>query len=40
MSHTRPEPIGGLLEPLQGRSVAALGYTNIGGTHNTPGLLL
>lgn len=38
-SHTRPEPMLGLLEPLYGRSVAALGYTNVGGTHNTPGLL-
>ncbi|MGH7631612.1 MAG: xylulose 5-phosphate 3-epimerase, partial [Gemmatimonadales bacterium] len=39
ISHTRPEPMRGLLEPLQGRSIAALGYTSIGGTHNTPGLL-
>jgi hypothetical protein len=26
-------------EPLRERSVAAVGYTNVGGTHNTPGLL-
>jgi phosphoketolase len=38
-SHTRPEPMIGLLEPLQKRSIAALGYISIGGTHNTPGLL-
>jgi phosphoketolase len=38
-SHTRPEPMVGLLEPLRGRSLGALGYTSIGGTHNTPGLL-
>jgi hypothetical protein len=29
----------GLLEPLQKRSIAALGDISIGGTHNTPGLL-
>ena len=39
VSHTRPEPMLGVLEPLRGRSVTALGYTSIGGTHNTPGLL-
>jgi phosphoketolase len=39
VSHTRPEPMCGLLEPFQGRSIAALGYVSIGGTHNTPGLL-
>lgn len=39
VSHTRPEAMLGLLEPLQERLVAALGYTSIGGTHNTPGLL-
>ena len=39
VSHTRPEPMCGLLEPLQGRSVTGLGYVSIGGTHNTPGLL-
>jgi phosphoketolase len=39
VSHTRPEPMCGLLEPLQGRSIVGLGYMSIGGTHNTPGLL-
>jgi phosphoketolase len=38
-THTRPEPMIGLLEPLRKRSIAAVGYISIGGTHNTPGLL-
>lgn len=39
VTHTRPEPMRGLLEPLQERLTTALGYTSVGGTHNTPGLL-
>jgi phosphoketolase len=40
LTHTRPEPLVGLLRPLVGgRRVSALGYINQGGTLNTPGLL-
>jgi phosphoketolase len=40
LTHTRPEPMLGLLEPLcaAARS-AALGYISEGGTYDTPGLL-
>jgi phosphoketolase len=40
VTHTRPEPMLGLLEPLHApaRSVA-LGYVSEGGTYDTPGLL-
>lgn len=39
VTHTRPEPLWGLLAPrLQGR-VAAAGYRNAGGTMTTAGLL-
>jgi phosphoketolase len=41
VTHTRPEPMLGLLEPLQAPArSAALGYVNEGGTYDTPGLLL
>jgi hypothetical protein len=40
LTHTRPEPLVGLLEPFhRARSIAALGYINRGGTYDTPGLL-
>jgi len=40
VTHTRPEPLVGLLEPFhRARSVAGLGYINRGGTYDTPGLL-
>jgi phosphoketolase len=40
LTHTRPEPMLGLLEPLQRlRSCAGLGYINRGGTYDTAGLL-
>jgi phosphoketolase len=40
VTHTRPEPILGLLDPwLQNRTVRCLGYTGHGGTLNTPGML-
>ena len=41
LTHTRPEPLLGLLEPFhRARSIAGLGYINRGGTYDTPGLLL
>jgi len=40
MTHTRPEPFLGLLEPFRmANAVAGLGYVNRGGTYDTPGLL-
>ena len=40
LTHTRPEPMLGMLEPFHKyRSVAGLGYINRGGTYDTPGLL-
>ncbi len=40
LTHTRPEWLRGLLEPLQeAERVAALGYVSRGGTYDTPGLL-
>lgn len=40
VTHTHPEPILGLLGPLHtGARTSALGYTNRGGTLNTPGML-
>lgn len=40
VTHTRPEPMLGLLEPLQAPArCAALGYVSKGGTYDTPGLL-
>ncbi len=40
LTHTRPEPMGGLLEPFHARPrSAALGYAGVGGTYDTPGLL-
>jgi len=40
VTHTRPEPLAGLLEPFhRARSIAGLGYINRGGTYDTPGLL-
>ena len=40
VTHTRPEPLLGLLEPFRGtRPAAGLGYINRGGTYDTPGLL-
>lgn len=40
LTHTRPEPLLGLLEPLRAAErVGALGYVSEGGTYDTPGLL-
>lgn len=40
LTHTRPEPMLGLLEPFQRlRSISGLGYINRGGTYDTPGLM-
>lgn len=40
ISHTRPEVIAGVLRPLDtGRKTIFLGYTNHGGTLDTPGML-
>jgi phosphoketolase len=40
LTHTRPEPILGLLGDLHtGRQTAGLGYLNRGGTLDTPGML-
>jgi phosphoketolase len=40
VTHTRPEPMLGLLEPLHAPArSAALGYVSEGGTYDTPGLL-
>lgn len=40
MTHTRPEPLLGLLGPLHtGAGTVGLGYTNHGGTLSTPGML-
>ena len=40
LTHTRPEPIAGLLAPrTAGRRVAALGYLNQGGTLDADGML-
>jgi phosphoketolase len=40
VSHTRPEPLLGVLGPLHtGRRTRGLGYTNHGGTLDTPGML-
>jgi phosphoketolase len=40
VTHTRPEPMLGLLEPLGAPTrVAALGYVSEGGTYDTAGLL-
>jgi phosphoketolase len=40
LTHTRPEPMLGMLEPFHKyRSIAGLGYINRGGTYDTPGLL-
>jgi phosphoketolase len=40
VTHTRPEPMLGLLEPLHATApTAALGYVGEGGTYDTPGLL-
>jgi phosphoketolase len=40
VTHTRPEPMLGLLEPLHAPArSAALGYVGAGGTYDTPGLL-
>jgi phosphoketolase len=40
LTHTRPEPMLGLLDPLRRLgSCSALGYINCGGTYDTPGLL-
>jgi phosphoketolase len=40
LSHTRPEPVAGVLAPLHaGRRVTVLGYISRGGTLDTAGLL-
>jgi phosphoketolase len=40
VTHTRPEPMLGLLAPFRSSSsTAGLGYINQGGTYDTPGLL-
>jgi phosphoketolase len=40
VTHTRPEPMLGLLEPLHAPARSAvLGYVSEGGTYDTPGLL-
>jgi hypothetical protein len=40
VTHTRPEPMLGLLAPLDAPArSAALGYVSAGGTYDTPGLL-
>ena len=40
LTHTRPEPMLGVLKPLDtGPHTVALGYTNHGGTLDVPGLL-
>jgi phosphoketolase len=40
ITHTRPEPMLGLLEPFHSASLkSGLGYVNQGGTYDTPGLL-
>ncbi|HVQ74168.1 MAG TPA: xylulose 5-phosphate 3-epimerase [Candidatus Binatia bacterium] len=40
VTHTRPEPMLGLLEPLRAPAHStALGYVGEGGTYDTPGLL-
>jgi len=41
VTHTRPEPMLGVLHPLNtgGDRTAALGYINYGGTLNVPGML-
>jgi phosphoketolase len=40
VTHTRPEPMVGLLEPFGSSTrTAALGYASEGGTYDTPGLL-
>ncbi len=40
VTHTRPEPMRGLLAPFQAApQTAALGYIGEGGTYDTPGLL-
>lgn len=40
LTHTRPEALLGVLQPLHtGRETAALGYVNHGGTLNTAGML-
>jgi phosphoketolase len=40
ITHTRPEPMLGMLEPFRSAERAAgLGYANQGGTYDTPGLL-
>jgi phosphoketolase len=40
VTHTRPEPMMGLLAPFRSTSATAgLGYINQGGTYDTPGLL-
>ena len=40
VTHTRPEPMRGLLAPFHGRGpTAALGYVSAGGTYDTPGIL-
>jgi phosphoketolase len=40
ITHTRPEPMLGLLEPFHAASLkSGLGYINQGGTYDTPGLL-
>lgn len=39
VTHTRPEPVWGLLGPRLQGSVAATGYRNAGGTMSTAGLL-
>jgi phosphoketolase len=40
ITHTRPEPMLGLLEPFRTAPLTSgLGYVNEGGTYDTPGLL-
>jgi phosphoketolase len=39
VTHTRPEPVWGLLGPRLRGEIAAAGYRNIGGTLSTAGLL-
>jgi phosphoketolase len=40
LTHTRPEPLVGLLAPFRRlRAIAGLGYINQGGTYDTSGLL-
>lgn len=40
VTHTRPEPVLGVLGPLHtGPRTSGLGYVNQGGTLSTPGML-